>query len=234
MKKLILIVFAGLAFCARGQMPYNNAGTYDQAGEVHNDIFNYVKDNLPRPVSENAVVQAMDEYLKEQNSSITASEVILSPEYQETVRQFRAASDKEQFLMDDAGFTPQGAGYYTQMIKDLSTNDYEELYHSMVSLEEKISRDKSLNTGEKRLLLLACAIGRHSAYNGIVNSTGSSSDKQKIWVADAVGAIEGGASGASAAGVITIGTAVLPGWIYGALVGAARGSIIAWLSNLTE
>ena len=79
MKKIILIVLAGLAFSAHGQMPFNNAGSYDQAGELHNDIFNFVKDNLPGPATEKAVVQAMDEYLKELNSSISASEVLLSP-----------------------------------------------------------------------------------------------------------------------------------------------------------
>lgn len=231
MKILLLIVLsAGLAFSARGQMPFNDAGLYEQVGELHNEIFNFVKDNPPGPATEKDIVQAMDEYLGMMNSNITASE-ILNAEYREAAQQFRAASDKAQFLMDDAGFSTQGAGYYTQMIKGLSTNDYEKLYNTLVSLEEKISRDKSLNTHEKRLLLIASAIGRFSAFNWITNTSGSSSD-QKVWVADALGAIEGGACGAATFGVITIGTAVIPGWVSGALFGAARGSIMAWLSNL--
>ena len=234
MKKIILIVLAGFAFSAHGQMPFNSAGSYEQAGELHNDMFGFVKDNPPRPVTEKTVVQAMDEYLRDLNSNISASEVLLSPEYQEAAQQFRAASDKAQYLMDEAGFSVQGAGYYTQLIKALSNIDYETLYNALVSLEEKVSRDKTLGTREKQLLLVASAIGRHSAYNGIINTSGSSSDKQKVWVADVLGAIEGGASGAYTAAAITIGTAVIPGWLSGAVLGAAKCSILAYLANAIE
>ena len=231
-KTSLFILIVGAAFSSMGQMPYNGSNPYDQAGELHNDIVNYVKDNPPKTISNKSIAQAEDEYLMEIHSSASASEFVLSQDYVNFSRGFKSSADKEQFLMDEGGFTPNGARYYSQMIKGLAHFDYETLYNTLVSLEDEIADDKSLNGSEKRVLLAACSIGRHSANNWMSNTSGTSTEQKEVWTEDAIGAVKGGIIGALDGGIITLGAAIIPGWLGGAVIGAAKASLGAYLDNL--
>ena len=63
---------------------------------------------------------------------------------------------------------------------------------------------------------------------------GSSGDREKIWVDDVAGAIEGGAAGAGSIPPIIIGGVVIPGWATGAFLGAVRGSLMAFFAGGIE
>jgi len=233
MRKTMLLLFVGLSMNCQGQMPYNPISPYDYIGELHNDLFNCVKGNPPRDLSEKRVLQAMDDCLKEMRSNSTATEVLNSPEYLQVARAFRAASDKEQFLEVEAGYTAEGAAYCSQLFKRLAVGDYETLYSGVSDLERELFGDQSLHAQEKSALLIACAVGRHSAYNALVNSGGGGTDREKVWVADVWGALEGAAAGAGRPPII-IGQVSIPGVIVGAFMGAARGSVMAMLAGGIE
>ena len=220
-----------LGLHTKAQMPANINNPYDAAGEMHNDMFNYVRENVPSPVTYKSIIRLEDQYLAENKSSFTASSIAFSKEYQDFMAAFESSPDKAGFLVTEAGYSSEGAAYFQKMMTALNQTDYDALYHSMVSLEEMILQDKSLAESESQQLLVACAVGRHSAYNWIYYTSGSMTEKKNGWTADASGALAGGLVGAVIGGTVTLGAATVPGWLGGAVIGGATASLEA-LFNL--
>ena len=206
----------------------NPNNPYDSLASIHNVELSYLITHATLPIGRMSYVFAEFDTLFKCK---TPSWFYHDSTFQKLITESQNANSIHDFLTNGSYMSSLGIAYSDTIDAKMALFvpiDSANFFNEIINLETRISSNTSLNSQDKKILLMEAAISRYSA------SYWSNSRNQQLWDlrypwgqllgSDAHDAMVGGLAGAAVGGTVTLGTCTVPAWVGGAVIGGAGGS----------
>lgn len=152
------------------ELPGYNANPYDEAGWVHNELFESYYESSSKPTSISGIISRV-ETLADFNSNFskikTSNYHTVSPERINYILEHKSTCVAD--IIDNSTLTAKGKLSLSNFINSLTlTFDHESscdvLYTFVVNYEKTVLEDSILPARDKQIILTTTAVARHSSY----------------------------------------------------------------------